>query len=244
MNIIFAAIAIFILFKLKQQFGKINNDQRRNIIKKFVKEKANSFSDLSSQSNKTNNVSEQSDIKAPASDYQQSREEMAKLADSEESAKIMSSLSEDLQKELVDILRICQVSVFSFINILNKMLEDIVSGFSSSKPEDLLKLRDMLSGRIYQQFENLIKKRIGEKKILVSKIIAIDSTNIISASMDDGMASVVVKFLTRQINYVTDEQNNIIEGRKDLITIVTDCWTFKRDFTLKKPFWFISSTNS
>ena len=102
----------------------------------------------------------------------------------------------------------------------------------------------MLSGRIYQQFENLIKKRIGEKKILVSKIIAIDSTNIISASMDDGMASVVVKFLTRQINYVTDEQNNIIEGRKDLITIVTDCWTFKRDFTLKKPFWFISSTNS
>ena len=102
----------------------------------------------------------------------------------------------------------------------------------------------MLSGRIYQQFENLIKKRIEEKKILVSKIIAIDSTNIISASMDDGMASIVVKFITRQINYVTDEQNNIIEGRKDLITIVTDCWTFKRDFTLKKPFWFISSTNS
>ncbi len=244
MNIIFAAIAIFILFKLKQQFGKINNSQRRDIIKKFVKEKANNFSDLGSKTDKTNASPEQNDQKAPISEYQQSREEMAKLADSEESAKIMSLLGEDLQKELVDILRICQISIFSFINVLNKMLEDVVSGFSNGNQEDLLKLRDILSGTIYQQFENIIQKRHKEKKTLISRIIAINSTSIISASMDDGMASVVVKFITRQINYVTDEQNNIIEGRRDLITIVTDCWTFKRDFTLKKPFWFISSTNS
>jgi predicted lipid-binding transport protein (Tim44 family) len=244
MNIIFAAIAIFILFKLKQQFGKINHDQKRDVIKKFVKEKANNFSDLGSKSNRTNASAEPTDPMAPTSDHKPSREELAELADNEESAKIMSSLSEDLQKELIDILRICQISVVSFINILNKMLEDVVSGFSSGKKEDMLKIRDSLSGRIYQQFENLIEKRHVEKKILVSKIIAIDSTNIMSASMDDGMAAIVVKFITRQINYVTDEQNNIIEGRKDLITVVTDCWTFKRDFTLKKPFWFISSTNS
>ncbi len=245
MIFIFAAIATFILFKLKQQFGKIAEDRRRDEIKKFVKEKTNSnFADLAAKIKKSKNNVTENDQAAPPLDYQQSREEIAKIADSEESAKIMSLLSEDLQQELADILRICQISLFSLVDFLNKMLEEVVAAFSNGKDTDLEKLKGLLSGRIYQQFENIIKQRIRDKKTLISKIIAIDDTKIIAASMDDGVASTTVKFTSRQINYITDDKNNVIEGRKDLITIVTDCWTFKRDFTLKNPYWYISSTNS
>lgn len=248
MNIIFAAIAIYIIFKLKQQFGKIKEDNKRNAIKKYMKEKTSHFSDLTNAVRKqpvqNSNQNGQLDQKPATPEPLLSREEIMKMAENEESDKIMKSLSEDLQKELVDILRICQMSLAAFINMLNKTLEEVLVSFSGGKEADLAKLRNALSGVIYNQFERIIKKRNEDKKILVSKLIAIDSTDIVSASLDDGVASTVIKFTSRQINYLTDDKNNIIEGRKDIITTVTDRWTFKKDFTLKRPYWYIASTNS
>jgi predicted lipid-binding transport protein (Tim44 family) len=56
-------------------------------------------------------------------------------------------------------------------------------------------------------------------------------------------ASIVVKFVSKQINYVVDKDGNIITGRKDEISEVTDIWTFKRDVTSANPNWLISATN-
>jgi hypothetical protein len=244
--IIFAAIAIFIIFKLKQQFGKINDEQKRDSIKKLIKEKTNQVNNSFINFNKKNNTPPQETVtlENPAPyNYQQARLELAKIADEQESAKILAKLDENLQVTLNDILRICSISAFWLLKIFNKTMETIVAAFAGGKEGDLATLKLLLCDKIYQHFAKAIEQRNLENKILVSKIISIDSSDIIAASMNDGHASITVKLVTKQINFITDKENNILEGKKDLITIVNDCWMFTKDLTLTNSPWQVSSTN-
>jgi predicted lipid-binding transport protein (Tim44 family) len=57
-------------------------------------------------------------------------------------------------------------------------------------------------------------------------------------------ASIVIKFVSKQINYICDKEEKIIEGKKDEINEITDIWTFKKDLTSPNPNWIINSTSA
>ena len=108
---------------------------------------------------------------------------------------------------------------------------------------DLQTLKFLLSEKIYQGFAAAISQRQAQEKILTTNLISIEKTEIISALINDNYASIAVKFISQQINYISDKNGQIIEGRKDEIVQLTDSWTFRKDITSPNPNWVVHSTS-
>ena len=54
----------------------------------------------------------------------------------------------------------------------------------------------------------------------------------------------MVKIISKQINYISDKEQKIIEGKKDEISEIIDVWTFKKDVKSPNPNWLVSATSS
>lgn len=216
----FAAVALFIFFKLREQLGKISDEEKNKISEKI-------------KANQAKIIEIQKQIESAAS---QSFEQNKPSAISE---RILNEISSDLRTQLIEILQKCNISAEFFINGVKSAFEMIIKAFAS---KDFDTLKFLLSEKIYAGFANEINKRNSLEKTLQSNIISIDKTEIISASIIDNNALVTIKIVSKQINYFTNMKDEIIEGRKDEIIELTDIWTFKKDLTSENPNWSVSAT--
>jgi predicted lipid-binding transport protein (Tim44 family) len=219
----FAAIAFFIFFKLKAQLGKIDEGEKKQIQDK-ISQKKQLLESLHNQM-----MSGQNKMKVV-------NEEQNKIDE-----KITSSLDPNSKDNFFKAIKACNISSEFFLNGAKSAFEMVVKAFAGA---DLETLKFLLSEKIYAGFEGSINQRKAASQILVSNLISIEKSEIISASMLGNEALVTIKFVSQQINYVTDKDGQITEGRKDQIAELTDIWTFKKDVTISNPNWTIVSTNS
>ena len=119
--------------------------------------------------------------------------------------------------------------------------EMIINAFSKDDSETL---KNLLSEKIFQGFNLAIEERKTNEKKLTTNLISIDKVEILSAMLIENQASIVVKIISKQINYISDKEQVIIEGKKDEISEITDLWTFKKDIKSSNPNWFVSATSS
>ena len=77
------------------------------------------------------------------------------------------------------------------------------------------------------------------------KIIAvpIDKVDIIKVSKKDDDLSVAIKFASRQINFIMDENNKIIDGAESQIINLIDNWAFAKNTKLNNSAWQLIATN-
>ena len=87
-------------------------------------------------------------------------------------------------------------------------------------------------------------ERKSKNKRLVNELIAFDKADIIEAKIERKSALLTVEFYSRIITYVTDENDQVIEGSKDNPVSVIDQWTFKKALKDKSPSWQLISTQS
>ena len=214
----FAALAFFIFFKLREQLGKISDDEKDKISAKI-------------KANQEKIIEIQKQITAVANE--------AIVQQNVASEKILNALQGPLQQTFITILNRCNISAEFFINGAKSAFEMIIKAFAS---KDSNTLKFLLADKIYTGFENAISTRNSQEKTLHSNLISIDKTEIISATIVENSAFVTVKITSRQINYFTNKAEEIIEGRKDEIVELTDIWTFKKDLTAANPNWIVSTT--
>ncbi len=216
----FAAIAVYIFVKLREQLGKFDEDEAKQIQEKII-QKQQIISAIQNQI-----VSEVIAIS----------EEQKKIDDN------LTFLLDGTSKEhFFKAIKACNISPEFFLNGAKSAFEMVIKAFSGG---DLETLKFLLAEKIYLGFEQSVNARKAAQQTLISNIIAIEKAEIISAYMFASEASVTVRFVSKQINYITDNAGAIIDGRKDEITTLTDTWTFKKDITSTNPNWEIVSTNS
>ncbi len=220
--IIFAAIAIFIFFKLRDQLGKISDEEKEQIAKK-----------VKAQQEKIAQIQQQ--IAAAASKNMGQNQDQQNAANE----KIIGTLSEPLKQNLSQIFQRCNISAEFFVNGVKSSFEMIIKAFAS---KDFDTLKFLLEDKIYQGFEGEIKKREAAGRTLNSNIISVQNAEILSANISQDTAFVTVKITSKQINYFTDATGAIVEGRKDEIIELNDIWTFKKDLTSPNPNWVVSAT--
>jgi predicted lipid-binding transport protein (Tim44 family) len=218
----FAVLAFLIFYKLSKQLGKIDEEEKKQIDEKLLQMRA-------VQEQVSAQVKQQEKI-IGASSTQNKVEEA-----------ILSELDEQIKQSLIEILQRSNSTAEFFISGVKSSFEMVLKAFAAA---DLLGLKNLLAENIFVQFEAAINQRQIEEKSVVTNLISLDEAKIISALMLENVASVTIKFTSKQINYITDKDGNIIAGRKDEISEVTDVWTFKRDLTSPNPSWIISATNS
>jgi predicted lipid-binding transport protein (Tim44 family) len=217
--IFFAAIAFYIFFKFSKELGKIDEDEKKRIEEKLFQKSSSFFGQKKESAENSQQIIE---IKNQAEE------------------KILENLSQEVRQNFLTILRSVNITAEFFINGAKSAFEIVVKSFAE---EDLQSLKFLLSDKIFEGFQFAINERKSKNQKLISNIISIEKSEINSAMMIGNIASISVKFTTKQINYIINEQNQIIEGSKDLVVQLNDIWTFKKDITNQDPNWLIISTN-
>lgn len=229
--IILGLVACFIFYKLSKILGKIDDEERNNIEEKIRKQKEASEQFLNSL-----NLKKQQDHQEIVTIGSSSTEDI-NFSDLD-----LSNLDNLSKENLSQITKTCNISVKFFINGAKSAFEMIIKAFGAG---DLETLKFLLAEKIYKGFEIAVNQRRAENKNLVTNLISIDKAEILSvAIVNQNIASIAVKFISKQINYITNHNNEVIEGKKDEIVEINDIWTFKKDILSQDPNWKIVSTGA
>ena len=220
--IFFAAIAFFIFYKLNKQLGKVDEEEKKNIELKVV-------------SAREKILEAQQVIKQ----QQQQQSSLAVETDNQVNEKILNSLDPATKENFGNILNRTNISAEFFVNGVKSAFEMILKAFASA---DLETLKFLLSDKIFKGFESAIIQRKSAEKTLITNLISVEKSEIISAFIFENNASIVIKIVSKQINYIIDSKGEIVEGRKDEINEITDIWTFKKDINSANPNWVVSDT--
>ncbi len=227
----FAAIAVFIFFKLREQLGKVDEEQKRDSIRDFVKEQTKVVNPENNQNNQPKLVAVPGvGIVAAVS--------VAPV--DEKSQKILDNLEPSLQADFSSVLQKAKLSPALFLDGAKSAFEIIISSFSIG---DLPTLKSLLSEKIFLQFQAAVEDRKSKNEILNTKIIAIDEANIVAAKMENNFANITIVFKSKQINYLENNQKEVIFGNKTEINTVIDSWTFRKDCNSSNPNWLLVSTS-
>ena len=96
---------------------------------------------------------------------------------------------------------------------------------------------------LYQKFENIINERQMQNMTAETDLIKIDEMSIEDAKISaKGIAKIVVKFITDQINVLKNQKGVVIEGDENFVQKITDVWTFEKDLGAVSNIWLLTST--
>lgn len=228
----FAAIAVFIFFKLREQLGKVDEEQKRDSIRDFIKEQTKATNPENNQNNQPKLVAIPGVGIVVASP--------APVQIDEKSQKILDGLNPTLKADLELVLQKTKLSAAVFLEGAKSAFEIIISSFSIG---DLPTLKSLLSEKIFLQFQAAIEDRKVKNEVLNTKIISIDEATITIARIENNFANITVVFKSKQINYIENNQKEVVAGNKTEINTVIDSWTFKKDCNSPNPNWLLVSTS-
>jgi len=119
--------------------------------------------------------------------------------------------------------------------------EMIVSSFARGDKDTL---RSLLADDVYSDFVRAIDERAEEGNELDTTLVSVEEPEIIEAELQDRTALVTVKLVSEQINVIRDSEHRIIEGDPSDVARLTDIWTFARNTRSRDPNWSLVATSS
>jgi predicted lipid-binding transport protein (Tim44 family) len=119
--------------------------------------------------------------------------------------------------------------------------EMIVTAFAKG---DKAALRPLLSDEVFQQFSAAIDERTTAKETLETRIVRLDSSDVVEAELLGRTAQATIKLVSHQINVTRAMDGSIVDGDPQHPTEKTDYWTFARDTRSSDPNWVLVATSS
>ena len=108
--------------------------------------------------------------------------------------------------------------------------------------DDMDALKRLLGYEINTVFADSIRDRLKAGEKLSIDLKSLDKVSIKSASLREGVASITVEFLSRQLRVLKSESGDILDGDIDKIEAFNDLWTFERDISSTDPTWLLVDT--
>jgi predicted lipid-binding transport protein (Tim44 family) len=119
--------------------------------------------------------------------------------------------------------------------------EMIVTAFAQG---DKRMLKDLLSKEVYDGFVGAITDREKRGDRIETTFVSIDKADLTEAQVRGKVAQVTVHFVTKLITATYDKAGTVIDGAPDKVVDVTDVWTFSRDLNVRDPNWKLIATES
>ena len=229
--IILAIVTFFIFLKLNKTIGKIDEAEKLSIQQKFQKQKehlANILANQAKSCNINNNFTNNN-----------SAEKI--VGEGNTLSVVFPHLSSNSLESLQFIFEKSNIDHHFFLKGAKMTFEIVINNFASGNLEEI---KNLVCPSIFEGFNKIVQKRQQDKQNLVTNLISIDEVSIVVASYSGDLANIVVKFSSKQINYIQDNNNSIISGSKDQILNISDNWVFQRNLTSQSPAWQVISTNS
>lgn len=226
LELILLVAVLFLIGRLKGQLGNIDKEERdEEAIKHFLQR---------IRPNMVNNAQKADEIKevAPV---------MEPVAPSTAEDLLQYVLDNDhkLAEELAEVAIKLQASNFQadrFLSGSKKAYGLVVEAYAKGNLEDI---KDMLSPKILQDFHGKVDARLAAKHKLNNSIIAIQEAKIKSITLLKTKVKLNVQFISEQINFVEDEQQQVIKGSKTEIVKLVDVWAFEKELKSTDSRWTI-----
>jgi predicted lipid-binding transport protein (Tim44 family) len=108
--------------------------------------------------------------------------------------------------------------------------------------------RDVLAGLlatdVLDSFSKAIGDRLARGETMETKIVSLDSAKIEDARLAGGAAQIAVRFVAKLISFTRDSSGKVVEGSADVIADHLDVWTFARDISSRNPNWRLVATET
>lgn len=167
-------------------------------------------------------------------DISQSKEDVVENIedhiDSNDKSSIEATYKQILQKNR-------EFSISNFIEGSSIAFELIIRYFNQG---NLPQLKSLLDKDLYNSFVDKIKRR---KEIHESIIVSIVSQKILEIKLVKSVVFIAVYFLSEQINFVKNNEGDVISGSMSTINKVEDVWQFKKNVNSSDPTWLLVSIN-
>ncbi len=166
------------------------------------------------------------------------------LAEVEERIRTMAGSNRDVERGLLDILKLdSSFDPEHFLKGAKQAYELIVTAFAEGNRK---LLRDLLSREVFESFQDVIEERERRGEQIDQSFVGISKAEIIDAEEKDGIASVTIKFVSQLISATRDRAGAVISGDPQSVSEVTDRWTFSRDVSSARarmnPNWKLVAT--
>lgn len=225
--ILFAAIAAFLVLRLRSVLGKRTGHEQRPGQDPFQQ------SQQRSQQGERQARDKVVPMPGRGEDAGVTDEELRQAADKAE-----TPLSAGLtQIKLAD----RDFDEEGFLEGARGAFEMVVNAYAQG---DRKTLRQLLANDVYGDFEQALDEREQAGQSLETTLVNIRESEIIEAELQNRTAFVTVKFVSEQINVLRDKDGNVVEGDPEQVLDVTDIWTFARNTRSRDPNWTLVATRS
>ncbi len=127
-----------------------------------------------------------------------------------------------------------------FLEGAKAAFEMIVEAFARG---DRDALQPLLAPGVFANFEGAIAEREKAGETLETTIVAFNFAELTAAGMQGREARVTVTFVSEQSNTVKDADGNLVDGDPAAVEKITDIWTFARDTRSRDPNWHLVETD-
>ena len=129
----------------------------------------------------------------------------------------------------------------AFLQGARGAFEIIVNAFAHG---DTAALRPLLSDDVYGAFSGAIAERQAQKETHETTLVSIKSCDLTEARLEGSVAHVTVRFVSDQVNVTRAADGSVVDGEPDRVVEKTDLWTFARDTRSRDPNWHLVATRS
>jgi predicted lipid-binding transport protein (Tim44 family) len=119
--------------------------------------------------------------------------------------------------------------------------EMIVSAFAQG---DRKTLKNLLSRDVYDGFDRAIGEREKRGEKAETTFVSIDKADIVGIEVRNQVAHVMVRFVSQLITATRNAQGAVVDGSPEAVVEVTDVWTFARPIGSRDPNWQLVATEA
>ena len=128
-----------------------------------------------------------------------------------------------------------------FIDGARRAYDMIVSAFAKGDRETL---RRLLSAEVYGRFAGEIDAREQRGETAEAAVVSIDSATVEDAAADGPTATVTVRFSSKLMSTRRNRDGAVIDGGPSQTVSLVDLWTFSRDPKAQDPNWKLVATTT
>ncbi len=129
----------------------------------------------------------------------------------------------------------------AFLSGARSAYELIVTAFAAG---DRKTLDNLLAPDVMDNFAKAIETRLARNETMETTLVSIDSAKFEDAQVNGATAQISVRFAAKLISHTRDKAGAVTEGSADSVVDHLDIWTFSRDTGSRNPNWRLSATET
>lgn len=128
-----------------------------------------------------------------------------------------------------------------FVDGARSAYEHIITSFAKG---DRAALAPLLAPAVLDGFAGAIAARDARGETVETTFVGLDGATIEEARVKDRTAQVGMRFESQLISVTRDRSGAVIDGSPDRVSSIVDLWTFARDVDSRDPNWTLVATET